>query len=71
MSTYLTTIQVDDGVEWQVLKPEVFATIMDFFASGVPVVSEEDENQLEQLGTHNTTPPPCVCVHNDPPVCVS
>lgn len=61
MSTYLTTIQVNDGVEWQVLKPEVFATIMDFFASGVPVVSEEDENQLEQLGTHNTTPPLCVC----------
>ncbi|XP_064404887.1 NFU1 iron-sulfur cluster scaffold homolog, mitochondrial-like isoform X2 [Halichondria panicea] len=48
-SDFVTITKVNDGVEWQVLKPEVFATIMDFFASGVPVVSEEDENQLEQL----------------------
>ncbi len=37
-------------MEWQVLKPEVFATIMDFFSSGVPVVNEEDENQPQQPG---------------------
>ncbi len=36
-------------MEWQVLKPEVFATIMDFFSSGVPVVIE-DENQPQQPG---------------------
>ncbi len=24
----------DDDVEWRVLKPEIFATLMDFFASG-------------------------------------
>ncbi len=35
-------IQVDDTVEWQVVKPEAFATIMDFFASGLPVVNEEE-----------------------------
>ena len=31
----------DEGVEWSVLKPDIFATIMDFFASGLPVVMEE------------------------------
>ncbi len=31
----------DDNVDWQVLKPEVFATVMDFFSSGLPVVTEE------------------------------
>ena len=31
----------DDSVEWRVLKPEIYATIMDFFASGLPVVNED------------------------------
>ena len=28
-------------MDWDVIKPHVFATIMDFFASGLPVVTEE------------------------------
>lgn len=28
-------------MEWKVIKPDVFATIMDFFTSGLPVVSED------------------------------
>ena len=31
----------DENVEWRVLKPEIFAIIMDFFASGLPLVSAE------------------------------
>jgi len=31
----------DENVEWRVLKPEIFATIMDFFNSGLPVVNED------------------------------
>lgn len=27
-------------MEWKVIKPDVFAAIMDFFASGLPVVNE-------------------------------
>lgn len=27
-------------MEWKVIKPDVFAAIMDFFTSGVPVVNE-------------------------------
>jgi len=39
---FVTITKVDDeNVEWRVLKPEIFATIMDFFNSGLPVVSEE------------------------------
>ncbi|XP_075961123.1 NFU1 iron-sulfur cluster scaffold homolog, mitochondrial isoform X4 [Anarhichas minor] len=28
-------------MEWKVIKPDVFAAIMDFFASGLPVVNED------------------------------
>ena len=33
--------QVDDETNWNTIKPEVFATIMDFFSSGLPVVNEK------------------------------
>jgi len=33
----------DDGVDWKIMKPEIFATIMDFFNSGMPVVHEGAE----------------------------
>ncbi|XP_056629154.1 NFU1 iron-sulfur cluster scaffold homolog, mitochondrial [Triplophysa dalaica] len=37
------TITRDNGnTEWKVIKPDVFATIMDFFTSGLPVVNEAD-----------------------------
>lgn len=28
-------------MEWKVIKPDVFAAIMDFFTSGLPVVNED------------------------------
>jgi Fe-S cluster biogenesis protein NfuA len=31
----------EEGFEWRIMKPEIFATIMDFFASGLPVVSAD------------------------------
>lgn len=31
----------DDSVEWQVLKAEIYAVIMDFFASGLPILTDE------------------------------
>jgi len=30
----------DESVEWKTIKPEIFATVMDFFMSGLPVVHE-------------------------------
>jgi len=31
----------DDEIEWKIMKPEIFATIMDFFASGLPVINAD------------------------------
>jgi hypothetical protein len=44
----------DEAYEWRLMKPEIFATIMDFFNSGLPVVSEgavEASRETEILGT--------------------
>jgi hypothetical protein len=30
----------DDSVEWKVIRPEIFATIMDFFTTNLPVIDE-------------------------------
>jgi len=37
---FITVTKADEDIDWQVLKPDIFATVMDFFASGVPVVTE-------------------------------
>lgn len=37
---FITITKHDEDVQWQILKPEIFATIMDFFSSGLPVVTE-------------------------------
>ena len=38
-------LQIDEDTKWDTLKPEVYATIMDFFASGLPIVSDEPPSQ--------------------------
>lgn len=40
-SDFITITKTDDDYDWRVIKPEIFATIMDFFASNQPVVIEE------------------------------
>lgn len=37
---FISVNKADDEVEWKILKPEIFATIMDFFATGLPIVTE-------------------------------
>jgi len=39
-SDFITVTKHDDDMDWKVLKPEIYAIIMDFFASGLPVVTE-------------------------------
>ena len=34
---------MDDDVDWSLLKPDIFAAIMDFFATGQPIVNKEAE----------------------------
>ena len=40
-------MQDNEECAWPVLKPDIFATIMDFFATNLPVMNEEfaEENQ--------------------------
>lgn len=37
---FITVTRADEDIEWKILKPEIYATIMDFFQSGVPVLSD-------------------------------
>ncbi|XP_063915788.1 NFU1 iron-sulfur cluster scaffold homolog, mitochondrial-like [Zophobas morio] len=46
---FITITKIDDEVEWKVIKPEIFATIMDFFASGLPVLSDVTPNADTQI----------------------
>ena len=53
---------MDDDIDWQLIKPEIFATVMDFFASGLPVVTEEQPSSdtgvvVLHTHTHTNTPP--------------
>ncbi|CAL8247644.1 unnamed protein product [Merluccius merluccius] len=38
---FITITKSDADVEWKVIKPDVFAAIMDFFTTGLPVVNED------------------------------
>ncbi len=39
---FITVTKVDDeSIDWKELKPEIYATIMDFFHSGLPIVNED------------------------------
>lgn len=43
------TVSKQEDAEWGVLKPEIFATIMDFFASGLPLVHDSKPNADTQI----------------------
>lgn len=38
---FITITKADEDVEWKLLKPEIFAVIMDFFATGLPTLTDE------------------------------
>jgi Fe-S cluster biogenesis protein NfuA len=44
---FVTITKEDDEQNWNVIKPLVFATLMDFFASGQPVVLDESQTSFE------------------------
>ncbi|CAH1799339.1 unnamed protein product, partial [Owenia fusiformis] len=41
-SDFITITKQDDEIEWKLIKPEVFAVVMDFFASGQPVLTDTE-----------------------------
>ena len=44
---FITITKEDDEANWNVIKPLVFATVMDFFTSGQPVMFEEEASQTD------------------------
>ncbi|KFD52494.1 hypothetical protein M513_06691 [Trichuris suis] len=51
---FITVTKVDEETSWTLLKPEIFATIMDFFVSGRKVLKEEVEGKKTARGEHAT-----------------
>ncbi|CAD7091297.1 unnamed protein product [Hermetia illucens] len=43
------TVTKQEDAEWGVLKPELFAVIMDFFASGLPILTDAKPNSDTQI----------------------
>ncbi|XP_045214882.2 NFU1 iron-sulfur cluster scaffold homolog, mitochondrial-like isoform X2 [Mercenaria mercenaria] len=46
---FITITKVDDDMDWSVIKPDVFGTVMDFFATGLPVLNEDAEPSPDTL----------------------
>ena len=40
-SDFITVTKEHDDIRWQTLKPEIYAAIMDFFSTNLPVVDED------------------------------
>ncbi|XP_037046649.1 NFU1 iron-sulfur cluster scaffold homolog, mitochondrial-like [Bradysia coprophila] len=45
---FITVSKLEDA-EWSLLKPEIFAVIMDFFASGLPIVTDAQPKNDTQI----------------------
>nr|XP_022319074.1 NFU1 iron-sulfur cluster scaffold homolog, mitochondrial-like [Crassostrea virginica] len=38
---FITVTKADDDLDWQLMKPDIYATIMDFFSSNLPILTDE------------------------------
>ncbi|XP_037788859.1 NFU1 iron-sulfur cluster scaffold homolog, mitochondrial-like isoform X2 [Penaeus monodon] len=47
---FITITKYDEESEWRTIKPEAFAVIMDFFASGLPIIHEGERSESEHAG---------------------
>lgn len=41
LAFFFKYLQESEELDWNLLKPDIYAAIMDFFASGLPLVTEE------------------------------
>lgn len=46
------TVTKTDAVSWAVLKPDIFASVMDFFASGEPIVHSTEALSSSDTAIH-------------------
>ena len=42
-SDFITITKIHDDIEWQVLKPEIYGAIMDFFSTNLPIIDDDTE----------------------------
>lgn len=42
-SDFITITKQHDDIQWQLLKPEIYGAIMDFFSTNLPVVDDDAE----------------------------
>ena len=48
-SDFITVTKIDDDeVKWKTLRAEIFAVIMDFYATNLPVIDEKLEAELSK-----------------------
>ncbi|XP_065223716.1 NFU1 iron-sulfur cluster scaffold homolog, mitochondrial-like [Planococcus citri] len=55
---FITVTKIHEDVEWKLLKPEIFATLMDFFATGLPIITEaksKSEGDVAEEGEDDET----------------
>lgn len=38
---FITITKESEDIDWNIIKPDIYATIMDFFSSGLPIVTED------------------------------
>ena len=48
---YITVTKLEEEIEWKMLKPEIFAAIMDFYSTGLPVLRENAQENINQETT--------------------
>ncbi|KAJ6217515.1 hypothetical protein RDWZM_008672 [Blomia tropicalis] len=50
-SNYVTVTKQDEEIEWKVIKPEIFAAIVDFYSTGLPVLRENAQESINNETT--------------------
>ena len=69
LTTDFVTVSKNEDAEWQTLKPQVFAGIMDFYAEGEAILANGGEMEEDSLVIHDDDPEvrgielvrPCEC----------
>lgn len=53
-SNFITITKQHDDIQWQILKPEIYGAIMDFFSTNLPVIDEDAQpaESSKTVGLH-------------------
>ncbi|CAF3380919.1 unnamed protein product [Rotaria sp. Silwood1] len=52
-SDFITITKQHDDIQWQVLKPEIYGAIMDFFTTNLPVVNDDIEPPASSISSED------------------